>query len=229
MPSVKSLILFYIAGFLFVPMAWANFSISPMSQEITPKQKTVSYTLKNLTSQKAAYEITVLTRELLLDGKEKNEETKELRVFPSKLILAAGQKKRIKVLYLGARQRKMEKSYRVIFKQTDLDVSKQQVQGAKIKYEFVTALYVVPNKAASMVENEIKDKGKYLQLVLHNSGNKHQILQDWKLKLFNAAGESQLYTAKLPAINLLANSQISLELAAETGFKGVSRAEVLVE
>ncbi|NQZ91393.1 MAG: hypothetical protein HRT97_03505 [Moritella sp.] len=209
--------------------AWANFSISPMNQYISPKHKTVSYTLQNLSNKKAAYKITALIRHLLPDGTEQRKMTKELRVFPSKIILEPGQKKRIKVLYLGSRQLRTEKAYRVIFKQTGLDVSEQKDLGPQIKYEFVTALYVTPKKAAAEIKTNVKNQGQYLELVLHNSGNKHHILQDWQLKLFNSAGKSQLYTAELPAINLLANTKITLKLAPQISMPGVSRAELLVK
>ncbi len=132
---------------LFAGNSYANFNISPLSQSINTKQKSASYTLENLTNQKAAYSIEVSTRTLNSAGEEIRDKTKEIRVFPSKIILEPNQKKRIKVIYLGQRNIVQEKAFRVVFMQLDRDVSESEQRGLNAKFNFHTAFYVTPKDA----------------------------------------------------------------------------------
>ena len=203
----------YLISLLFIPFfASANFSISPMNQELSPKDKTVSYTLENLSNETTGYEIKVTTRSINKDGSELREPTKELRVFPSKVILKAGQKKRIKAMYLGKRNILNEKSFRVIFSQSDLNVSEESDSGLNTKYEFITALYVTPEKAEANVKQEIIRKDGKTWLALNNIGSKHQVLKSWSLSLIDAKGDKFNYDKKLPDMNLLSSAEVHIEL-----------------
>lgn len=190
----------------------ANFSISPMNQELSPKEKTVSYTLENLSNETTGYEIKVTTRIINKDGSELREPTKELRVFPSKIILKAGQKKRIKAMYLGSRNIENEKAFRVIFSQSDLKVTEESDSGLNTKYEFITALYVTPEKAEAKIKQEIITKNGKTWLALNNVGSKHQVLKSWTLSLVDNNGNKTSYDKKLPDMNLLSSSKVFLEL-----------------
>ncbi|RJX75308.1 molecular chaperone [Vibrio sinensis] len=196
---------------LFSYTAQANFNISPLSQSISIKDKSASYTLENLTNKKAAYEIKVASRILDQNGKELRDETKEIRVFPSKVILEPQQKKRIKVIYLGKKGITQEKAFRVVFMQLDRDVTEQDQQTFNAKFNFHTAFYVTPVGAKSDLTAQITHENTKAQLTLVNQGNKHVILQDWNLKLATDS-ESQMYQHKLPDINMLASSRVIIPL-----------------
>lgn len=201
-----------ITSLIFPTFVSANFSISPMNQELSPKEKTVSYTLENLSTETTGYEIKVTTRSINKDGSELREKTKELRVFPSKVILKAGQKKRIKAMYLGNRNIKNEKAFRVIFSQSDLKVTEENDSGLNTKYEFITALYVTPEKAEAKIKQEVITENGKTWLALNNIGSKHQVLKSWTLSLVDNNGNETNYDKKLPDMNLLSSAKVLLEL-----------------
>lgn len=195
----------------YIGVVQANFNISPLSQSIAVKEKSASYTLENLTDRKAAYQIHVAKRLLDPSGEELREPTKELRVFPSKIILEPNQKKRIKVIYLGKKKLVLEKSFRVVFMQLDRNVTENDDEGINAKFNFHTAFYVTPKNAQADIQATIENDGKGMILALKNQGNKHMILQDWQLKL-SSDQSSVIYDQPLPDINLLADTQIFLPL-----------------
>jgi len=208
----------------FVGSVQANFNISPLSQSISTKQKSASYTLENLTTRKAAYAVKVSTRTLNSAGEEIREETKEIRVFPSKIILEPQQKKRIKVIYLGKRNIAQEKAFRVVFMQLDRDVTESEQQALNAKFNFHTAFYVTPKNATANLDANLTQGSKGPQLALSNRGNKHIILQDWKLRL-TSGEQSIIYEQPLPDVNMLANSKIYIPLSNQA--KSFDLAEVV--
>ncbi|MBA5760813.1 fimbria/pilus periplasmic chaperone [Vibrio sp. 404] len=199
---------------LFVGSVQANFNISPLSQTISTKQKSASYTLENLTDRKAAYVVKVATRTINSMGEELREETKEIRVFPSKIILEPQQKKRIKVIYLGKRNIEQEKAFRVVFMQLDRDVTESEKSELNAKFNFHTAFYVTPKNAEARLNANLTQGNEGPQLALANRGNKHIILQDWKLKL-TSGEQSVIYDQPLPDINMLANSKVFIPLSSK--------------
>ncbi|WP_194435792.1 fimbrial biogenesis chaperone [Vibrio fluminensis] len=209
--SVIALILM-VFNFSLLNLAYANFNISPLSQSIDVKKKSASFTLENMTNQKAAYEVQAYARNLDSDGEEVRTKTKEIRVFPSKIILEPKQKKRIKVLYLGKKSIGKEKAYRIVFMQTDRNVSEDDPQGLNAKFNFHTAFYVTPKDAQARLTSNLEQYGKNTYLSLSNTGSKHAILQDWQLKLSSGA-QSAVYESPLPDVNMLADTQIRIPLS----------------
>jgi P pilus assembly chaperone PapD len=199
----------FILLILFTQTSYANFKISPLSQSMDVKKKSASYTLENMTSNNAAYKVTVVERDLNKNGEELRIPTKELRIFPSKIILKPLEKKRVKVLYLGKRDISIEKSYRVIFTQLDRDVSEEQDQGLQSKFNFNTAFYVTPKEAKADLNPSVLEHKGNTYLSLNNQGNGHIILQDWKLQL---TGQGNVYPDELPNINILAGKEVLLPL-----------------
>ncbi|KII76632.1 fimbria/pilus periplasmic chaperone [Vibrio renipiscarius] len=209
----------------FANISYANFNISPLSQSIDIKEKSASYTLENLTNRKAAYEVDVASRSLSESGEELRGATKDIRVFPSKIILEPQQKKRIKVIYLGKKNISKEKSFRVVFKQLDRNVSEDDQEGLNAKFNFHTAFYITPKNAEPELTATVSNGPKGTQLALQNRGNKHIILDDWKLKLSSENG-SIFYDKPLPDINMLAETQVFLPL--QSIGKQYQQAEVIL-
>lgn len=207
-----------IFGYFFTLPALANFNISPLSISLTVGEKSGSYTLENLSQRKAAYEIYPVTREILNNGEEKLQTTKLIRIFPSKIILDSGQKKRIKVLYLGKRNIDKEQSFRVLFNSLDLDIDDQEGEAAQVrtKFNFATTFYITPKDASADLNSHVVKKNNRYQLQLKNSGNKHIILRNWKVELVN--GQSKhTYSGELPDVNVLAGNELYIPLSGLSG------------
>ncbi len=208
--------LLLLSYFIALPVL-ANFNISPISISLSVGEKSGSYTLENLSQRKAAYQIQAVTREIFSNGEENLQETKLIRVFPSKIILSPGQKKRIKVIYLGKKNIAKEQSFRVLFNSLDLDVSDSlKTTGVITKYNFATTFYVTPKDAEADLNTHIVKKNNRYQLQLKNLGSKHIILRNWKLDLVNNQAK-QRYSGDLPDVNILAGNELYIPL---TGISG---------
>lgn len=197
---------FLFASLLFTPISYANFVVSPTQVEVDTKVKIVSYTIENKTDSNSAYKIETFERQLLPNGEEILLDTKDLRAFPSKVIVEAGKKKRIKIMYMGKRDLVAEKPYRVNFIQDDKDVSKEQGNKVNVQFEFFTSLYVQPKGIESKIKTKVVNKSGEWLLHVSNTGTKHHILNNWKIDF---SGEGSL---AMPPVNVLARSQIYLPI-----------------
>ena len=208
---------FLLLSYFIALPALANFNISPISISLSVGEKSGSYTLENLSQRKAAYQIQAVTREIFSNGEENLKETKLIRIFPSKIILSPGQKKRFKVIYLGKKNIAKEQSFRVLFNSLDLDVSDSlKTTGVITKYNFATTFYVTPKDAEADLNTHIVKKNNRYQLQLKNLGSKHIILRNWKLDLVNNQAK-QRYSGDLPDVNILAGNELYIPL---TGISG---------
>ncbi|TVO32413.1 fimbria/pilus periplasmic chaperone [Vibrio algivorus] len=163
-------IILFIITSLFSISALANVMITPLSMDIDIKKPVSSYTIENKSGEQQTYLVKTYYRTMDSTGNEVNEETKELRIFPSKIILNPQQAKRIKVMYLGKKALQNERSYRVIFE--PIIVGEQE--GMKFNYRFVTSVYVTPEKAEHNIV-AMMDAGK---VSIQNLGNKHTVLSN---------------------------------------------------
>lgn len=178
--------------------------ITPLSMDIDIKKPVSSYTIENKSGEQQTYLVKTYYRTMDSTGNEVNEETKELRIFPSKIILNPQQAKRIKVMYLGKKALQNERSYRVIFE--PIIVGEQE--GMKFNYRFVTSVYVTPEKAEHNIVATM-DAGK---VSIQNLGNKHTVLSNWGL-VFNQGSSGEVtYKETLPTINMLAKSNLVLPI-----------------
>lgn len=193
-----------IISSLFSISALANVMITPLSMDIDIKKPVSSYTIENKSGEQQTYLVKTYYRTMDLNGKEVNEETKELRIFPSKIILNPQQSKRIKVMYLGKKALQAEQSYRVIFE--PITVGEQE--GVKFNYKFVTSVYVTPEKAEHNIVAKIEAGKVYIQ----NLGNKHTVLSNWGLVFNQGLSGEVTYKDALPTINMLAKSNLVLPI-----------------
>ncbi|MCA0933947.1 hypothetical protein LCL85_00035 [Vibrio alginolyticus] len=195
----------FIFILLFSHPSFANFIVSPTQVEVDSKVKVVSYTIENKTPNSSAYKIEVFERQLLPSGEEVLLETKDLRAFPSRVIIESGKKKRIKVMYIGKRNLTEERPYRINFIQDDKDVSKDLSNRVNVQFEFFTSLYIQPKNSESNLETELVKRDNKWMLHIQNTGTKHHILNGWKIDFGTPLG-----SVDMPPVNVLANSQVYL-------------------
>ncbi len=201
-----------------------SFTFSPMQQtiKIHEDQKFVRFLVENTSSETIPVIFKVLTREQNLDGSEKNNETTDLSIFPPQMILASGQKKAVRVTYKGELTFSKEKAFRVIAQQVPVDLkSKQKSAGIKMLLKFQNALYVQNKEYRSHLAIEsFKVDGRKMKLVIRNSGNSHQYLQNLKIKFKKNKEVIELDSkelSKLDGQNILADSSREYEFTAVKG------------
>jgi len=172
----------------------------------------IRYTVENSSSETIPLIFKVLTREQSPEGVEKNEDTKDVTIFPPQMLLKSGQKKAVRVTYKGNRNFGKEKAFRVIAQQVPVNLkSEEKNTGIKMLLKFQNALYVQNKSHQSKVFVEsfelIDDK---LKVVISNTGKVHQYLYNVQLK-FKKGNKQVLLDKenlkKLEGQNILAESK----------------------
>lgn len=202
-----------------------SFSLTPMSQSIDPSAKTKQgqLLLDNPTDAPMAIEVRATERIQKIDGTEEMPDTSELMVYPPQLIVPPNEKRTIRIQWTGQLP-KTEKAFRLIAEQLPLEVEekKSKKRGIKMLLKYIAAFYVTPQEAQSNISVEsieLKDK---LEVKVHNSGTKHQLLQNAILTLKNEKKSIKVEGDKLKGLmgeNVLAGSRRLFKITKPQGFE----------
>jgi fimbrial chaperone protein len=186
-------VLYFLLSFLVINSAEA-FRLSPMIVDFGPAgaKATQTFLVDNTSKEKVAIQIEVVTRAVDPNGKETRGETKDFLIFPEQLSLEPGERRNVRVTYVGEQNLKKELAYRLVASQLQVDFKKPEPKGASVNVNFllqyVASLYVSDDTVKPKIEVEsvkvVKNKAEF---VLKNAGNRHLVLSDAKL-IFSAKG-----------------------------------------
>lgn len=225
---------------LFILLFFISFSVNafeftPSVMNYGPKGRTATqkYTIHNSLSVTTAVEIKAMLREIDMDGKETLIPTEHFSIYPKLLKMKAGETRVIKVTYNGKHDLNQEQSYRIIAEQLSVDLKKKVAKknetsvAINFLYKYETSAYVTPENAAPQVEVENYKLGgtnnNTLEVVFKNTGNAHQVFQDWKLEVETSEGKQILdkkNTPELNDFNLLAGNKFRLKIPWNIKTKG---------
>ncbi len=161
------------------------FNLTPLSQSIVigKNSETVIYQVENKNKEAMAIEISLADRNMGTDGKEKRPEVKDGKflLYPTQLILKPGQKRGIKVKWLGGEIKK-ENAFRIIVEQLPIDFKKDKSSGIKLLLKYLGALYVTKTEFNPSISTKVTSvDGDMVKIQVSNSGTKHQVLKNLKL------------------------------------------------
>ena len=222
-------IFFYFC--IFIPISFA-FKVTPMVVDFDSQGKdaTQSFNVEHAGPDKIAVEVKVATRELSKKGEEIRNSTKDLLAYPPQLILGPGDKKKIRASYIGQAFKGAQKSYRVIFKQLPVKLSKKKSnQKAQLNFlfEYVASAYVNGDdngKEKVAIVSAKKIKAKKWKIVLKNTGDRHILLKNWRL-IAESKGKQRSVKLRLAngkeLPNLLAGATVEFVAAAKTNVKTI--------
>lgn len=209
--SIKTFILILGLSSSFKLMA---FSFSPMGQTIRldRQQKQVQFQIDNNSAEAIPILISATKRIQLPDGSEEHPETNLLSVFPPQMIIPAGQRRTIRVQWLGG-QLEEEQAFRIIAEQVpvDLDPENNENRGIQMLLRYMAALYVSPGNVSSdlKLKSYAIENGEIV-VTLKNSGKRHQMLDNPRLIFEREQDRITLSPSDLPMIdgqNVLAGSK----------------------
>ena len=192
-----------------------SFTFSPMSQSIdlSENQKGTQYLIENSTSEPMAVELSVQERSMDSKGEETLTDTKEMMILPPQMIVPPGDKRTVRVNWIGKEAPKSEKNFRVIAEQLDLDVNQKPKKkgGVKMLLKYMATLYLTPKDADAKISiPEFTSTEKDLKLVIENTGNKHKILQSPKIIFEHDGKKTEFHSSDLKGVageNVLGNSK----------------------
>ena len=199
-------ILFSLITF-FVSSSFA-FKVSPIELNFSTKGKKSVQTisLENTTNAKIPVEIFAYDR-THANGEEKRTLTRDFYYFPKQFILKPGEKRNIRVSWMGVRdkippkdKKKMmqkgkmnllhEKAYRLSLSQVPVDLKRQKNQktGIKFLYNYVASLYVTPPNATpnlKVLSHKMVGSDK-IEFEIRNVGGAHAILSGYNVHVLGA-------------------------------------------
>lgn len=154
---------------------------------ISKESPTGLFEVENPSEEPMAIEVTIKTREVNEEGVEVQNDlpSEEFIIFPEQIILKALEKKSVKIQWIKPRDIEKEESYRVIVEQLPIDFAKKKGKDKKaqikVLLKYLGALYLTPESAKSKIEFSGSCEKNKLNIVVKNSGNTHQLLNDLKL------------------------------------------------
>ena len=170
------------------------FTLSPIVMDFAPtgREANQAFRVENDSEQRVAIQISMLKRDMELDGKEINADgDDDFIVHPSQILLGPKEAQTIRVKWIGDRKPTRELAYRIVAEQLPVNLAKEKQDGARIDIliRYLGSIYIVHKGAKSEVvldsarkPPEVKGTNQ-LEIVLHNRGATHTVLRDLKLKL----------------------------------------------
>lgn len=168
--------------------------------ELSPKTSQGFFTVVNNSEHEEVVLVKAKTREVDLNGNESNQECDDFVIYPSHLVLKAGEQRLVRLIWKNAGKEKFdqEKNFRMIFEQSIVNIPKTEVDienmpeaktsiGFGVKY--VASLYVKPHEKikpkVEVISHEFTKEGEqeYLALEVENSGSQHKVFSTRTLEV----------------------------------------------
>ncbi|MEI6329335.1 MAG: hypothetical protein WCP16_08895 [Pseudanabaena sp. ELA645] len=199
------------------------FDIVPISRTFTPTGSgaTQSYDLISDKPESQAVEMSVVKREMDLDGNETYiPADDDFLIYPIQVILKAGTTQTVRVTWVGEPNPKQELAYRLVSQQVPINLKKPEigkptrVEGkVEVLFTYMGSLYIRPADVQPKVVLESiiaqTDKGKpAIAMILDNQGSGRASLSNYSLNLTSAGKTVILKPDQLKEVtnqNILAN------------------------
>jgi fimbrial chaperone protein len=205
-----------------------SFRLEPMvlSLSLTKPQASGTFAVENNTKQKIAVEFRMKKRLIDENGKEERPDASGFLVFPEQMALEPGEKRNVRVTWMGEALPSREEAYRLVATQLPVDFSPgAATKGAQLKFllEYVASLYLVPpgTKPKMKVLKQAVSKEGMLEVLVANEGSAHFLLDRMEI-LFRSGKKEGKPDAKvlqeLRTENLLPGNQRWLRMPLPKGF-----------
>jgi len=183
---------------LLISFPASAFKVSPIELNFENKGSRSVQTIlvENTTKEKVPVEIFAYER-THANGKEKRVKTRDFYFFPQQFILKPGEKRNIRLSWMGLRPKEepkdrskrmkkgktdidYEKAYRLVVKQVPVELKKNKASktGIKFLYNYVASLYVKPGNVRPSLEvySYRKKSPGFFEMEIQNKGGAHAIL-----------------------------------------------------
>ncbi|MBX7231635.1 MAG: hypothetical protein K1X29_06070 [Bdellovibrionales bacterium] len=182
--------------------ASASFEFNPIVAQLTPTGPgaTVSFSVTNLDATKIPVQISIVSREPDMMGKETYKVTpeaakeiaKKFNIYPPQLVLNPKETRTIRVSWIGESNSPVEIPFRIIAEELPIDlddpnkVYKNAVAKIAISTRYIGSLYITPTGAKPKLKVEAfpaKENKENLVLQIENEGTAHQVIKNPKLTI----------------------------------------------
>ncbi|MFP4151271.1 MAG: molecular chaperone [Alkalispirochaeta sp.] len=187
-----------ITTLLFIPTVTSAFQLVPMSAVIetdAPSPVEV-FSINNTTPEAIAIQLRTVTREILPDGTEVNNDAREqLQVFPSQLIVPPGTTQTVRVRWTGATVPDRELPFRLVAEQLpiNLDRETEDNSGVRFMLRYRATVYVRPPDTApeiTVLDVATDPEAETVTITVENRGSRHQSFPEGRIALTATGGSA---------------------------------------
>ncbi|MGB9152443.1 MAG: fimbria/pilus periplasmic chaperone [Alphaproteobacteria bacterium] len=200
---MRKSLLFVFVFILSVAVAHeANaFRFTPFRAKFEPSGDAANqiFTVENNSDELASVQLRVTTREVDVDGGEKNADAdKDFTIYPAQMVLEPHASRSVRVQWLGDANLQEEKAYRIVAEQLPVNLDKEKPKTSAVKFliTYRGALFVTPPGLTQDVTldftgtTQAVGNKKMLEVVLHNRGTQHALLRNLKLNIKDDKGNT---------------------------------------
>jgi fimbrial chaperone protein len=182
------------------------FTLIPISATLAPKGygATTSFRVENETSNRVAFQITMVTREMDEQGEETHASATNLfTVFPPQGVIGAGQRQNVRLVWKGTPEPTNELAYRIVAEELPVNFDPETKEShIKLLVRYLGTVYIRPKNATPKLEtveliqatNNTTTTNRY-ELTLANDGAAHQGLKNCSLTVSDSHGQSTVLKA----------------------------------
>lgn len=201
-----------IALLSVLALAGLAFTLRPMSATLDSKGYGAAKTfqLENESSNQVAFQVTMVSREMDVNGKETLKPATNLfTLFPPQGVIDPGQNQSVRLVWRGPARLSEEQCFRIVAEQLPVNFTPPEQGHAQIRIllRYEGTIYIQPKKAKadlkveSLTPESIRGTNLW-QLVITNAGNAHYNLANPSLTLTDPSGQkTEISTNFLAPIN----------------------------
>ena len=188
--------LLLILGLGFPAVTCRAFTLTPMSATFDPKGSGAakSFRVENETSNRVAFQISVLARDMDEDGKETNQPAADLfTVFPPQGTIAPGKSQTVRVVWKGTPNPSRELAFRLVAEELPVNFTPEKDKAQiRVILRYLAAIYVCPRNARPnlQVADLTRTATNTHVLTVTNAGTAHRSLVNPKLVLTGAQSQN---------------------------------------
>jgi fimbrial chaperone protein len=193
---------------VLAPSPAAAFRLVPMVMDFAPAGRgaTQSFGIVNDTDRPIAAEVSIVRRQVDLDGKETyTPEEDDFIVYPPQMVVMPGKVQIVQVRWVGAAKPEKELPFRIIAEQLPIKLDRQQPKGERVAqigilFRYEGSVYVLPKGAKpdialeSIRATKRKDGSPGIEVVVRNRGTSHGFVKKPTLTITAAPAAGGLET-----------------------------------
>lgn len=169
------------------------FRLEPMVADFSIDGEGASkiFRVENEGKDKIAVKIEAFVRSHDENGKETLTPTKNFKIYPDQISLAASDSRAVRVIYQGPKDLEKEEAYRIVASQLPVAFKEDNKKtGIKFLFQFVASVYVTSDKyyPKVVVESVSRIDKDNIRIKVINKGQKHALLKEVKVELKDTAG-----------------------------------------
>ena len=191
---------------LLTSLTGRAFTLIPISATLAPKGygAATSFRVENESSNRIAFQITMITRDMDEQGGESHQSASNLfTVFPPQGVIASGQRQNIRVVWKGPTDPTNELAYRIVAEELPVNFEAETKDShIKLLVRYMGTVYVRPKNARPRLQTiglvkaaDNSASTNLYELTLANAGGAHQGLMNCVLAVTNSTGQGTVIKA----------------------------------